>query len=380
LAGLRDQHDQAVAHIAAIIRGDDGSDQLAKDRTHGLSYSKLFLGKDSGTPSDVIPAADRIDVNTASGQQILALVANCISTYMGDLRFQHDEFGRFTGSPYDVFLRVNHLPVQPNGGESIPQYNQRLAQILDGLSNPIFIDGKYGASQYHDQPFQSGATELAGRKIFLKAASGATDGSQHAGNCAACHQAPNSSDFSFHNTGAAQEEYDAANGAGAFASLAVLAKADRDQNYDLYLPVTVSHPNASERFRHAPVAGSPQFADLGLWNIYLNPDKPNPQANIKSVICGAGQDCFADQGLGNTIARFKTPTLRDLEDSAPYFHNGSKARFNDVIEFYLNSSQLARQGLLRNAPAEFQNLSLSEDDVAALVAFLKSLTEDYDDG
>jgi cytochrome c peroxidase len=87
----------------------------------------------------------------------------------------------------------------------------------------------------------------------------------------------------------------------------------------------------------------------------------------------------ADQGLGNTIARFKTPTLRDLEDSAPYFHNGSKAWFHDVIEFYLNSSQLARQGLLRNAPAEFQNMSLSEDDVAALVAFLKSLTEDYDD-
>jgi cytochrome c peroxidase len=97
------------------------------------------------------------------------------------------------------------------------------------------------------------------------------------------------------------------------------------------------------------------------------------------VICGAGQDSSADQGLGNTIARFKTATLRDLEDSAPYFHNGSQARFNDVIEFYLNSSQLARQGLLRNAPAEFQNMSLSEDDVAALVAFLKSLTEDYND-
>ena len=152
MAGLRDQHDQAVAHIAAIIRGDDGSDQLAKDRTHGLSYSKLFLGKDSGTPSDVIPAADRIDVNTASGQQILALVAKCISTYMEDLRFRHDEFGRFMGSPYDVFLRVNHLPVQPNGGETIPQYNQRLAKILDGLSNPIFIDGKYGRSNIMISP------------------------------------------------------------------------------------------------------------------------------------------------------------------------------------------------------------------------------------
>ena len=86
-----------------------------------------------------------------------------------------------------------------------------------------------------------------------------------------------------------------------------------------------------------------------------------------------------DQGLGNTIARFKTPTLRDLEDSAPYFHNGSKPKFGDVVEFYITSSGLAREGLLRNAPAEFQNMSLSEEDVAALVAFLKSLTEDYDD-
>jgi len=35
--------------------------------------------------------------------------------------------------------------------------------------------------------------------------------------------------------------------------------------------------------------------------------------------------------------------------------------------------------LLRNAPAQFANMSLSEEDVAALVAFLQSLTEDYDD-
>ena len=318
-------------------------------------------------------------MNKASDAQIVALVAKCISTYMGDLLFQQDEFGRFIGSPYDVFLRINHLPVQPNAGETVPQYNQRLAKILDGLTSPSFVDGKYGAFQYHDQPFQFGATELAGLRIFLRVANGATDGSQHAGNCAACHQAPNFSDFSFHNTGASQEEYDAANGAGAFASLAIPSKADRDQNYDLYLPITVNHPTASERFRHVAIAGSPQFADLGLWNVYLNPDMSKPQANIKSVICATGQDCSVDQGLGNAVARFKTPVLRDLEDSAPYFHNGSKARFTDVVEFYISSSQLARLGSLRNAPAEFQNMSLSEDDVAALVAFLKSLTEDYDD-
>jgi hypothetical protein len=374
------QHAQAIAHIASIIRGDDGSDQLAKDRTGSFSYGALFLGTDPSITSDLrIPAADRINVSTATDQQILDLVAKCISTYMGDLLFTHDKFGRFIASPYDVFLRVNHLPVQPNAGESTQQYAQRLYGLVVNLSNPIYIDGSYGAFQYHAQPFAFGATELAGLKIFLKAASNATDGSQHAGNCAACHQPPNFSDFSFHNTGVSQEEYDGANGSGAFAALVVPSLADRNANYDLYLPATLNHPNASERFRHPAQAGSPQFADLGMWNIYLNPDVPNPQNALASVVCATGNNCSVDNGLANTIAQFKTPTLRDLEDSAPYFHNGSKAKFDDVVTFYINMSQLARQGQMLNAPHEFQSMSLSNDDLTALVAFLKSLTEDYDD-
>jgi hypothetical protein len=374
------QSQQALAQIALVIRQDDGSDQLAQERTNGLSYAKLFAGTDPKiTPDLLIPAADRIDVTTASPDQILNLVAKCISTYMGDLLFQQDEFGRYIGSPYDVFLRINHLPVQPKAGESIPQYNQRLYQIVLGLSNPNWVDGKLGSFQYHPFPFQFGPTEFAGLKIFLKAANGATDGSQHAGNCASCHLAPNFSDFSFHNTGVAQEEYDAAHGAGSFMDLPIPSLADRTANYDLYLPATASHPNAAETFRRAADASHPGYADLGLWNIYLNPDMPNPQAGLKGVVCAAGQNCSVDQGLANTVAQFKTPILRDLEDSSPYFHNGGKVQLEDVVQFYINNSQLARQGLLRNAPVEFRNMSLSSEDLNALVAFLLSLTEDYDD-
>ncbi len=374
------QYQQALANVALIVRGDDGSSQLAIDRTNGLSYSTLFLGKDPRITSDLlIPAADRIDVNSATPDQILDLVAKCISTYMGDLLFRQDEFGRYIGSPYDVFLRINHLPVEPNAGESIPQYNQRLANIINGLSNPVWVDGSYGSFQYHAQPFAFGPTELAGLKIFLQVANSPTDGSQHAGNCASCHQAPNFSDFAFHNTGASQEEYDSVHGAGAFVDLSIPSLGIRSANFDLYLPASANHPNAAEPFRRAADPNNPAYADLGLWNIYLNPDIPNPQANLKSVVCAAGEDCSVDQGLGNTIARFKTPILRDLEDSSPYFHNGSKLQLKDVVQFYINSSQLARQGLLRNAPAEFRNMSLSTDDLNALVAFLLSLTEDYDD-
>lgn len=151
------------------------------------------------------------------------------------------------------------------------------------------------------------------------------------------------------------------------------------QNADLYMPASANHPNASERFRHPAVAGNPQYADLGLWNVYLNPDIPNPQANLSLIVCAISANCAVDQGLATTIAQFKTPTLRDLEDSAPYFHNGSKGKFDDVVNFYINSAQLARQGKLRNGAVEFAGMSLSVNDLNALVAFLKSLTEDYDD-
>jgi cytochrome c peroxidase len=145
------------------------------------------------------------------------------------------------------------------------------------------------------------------------------------------------------------------------------------------LPPSPNHPTASERFRHAAVAGSPQFADLGMWNVYLNLDLPKPQATLNQVVCANPASCAVDQGLATTIAQFKTPTLRDLEDSAPYFHNGSAPKFDDVVNFYINAALLARQGNLRNPPAEFGGMSLSAADLDALVAFLKALTEDYDD-
>jgi cytochrome c peroxidase len=254
-----------------------------------------------------------------------------------------------------------------------------LLGLVENLGSPVFVDASSGSFKYHPQPFVFGAIELQGLKIFLRSALGTEDGSQHSGNCASCHLPPNFTDFRFHNNGSSQEEYDAANGTGAFMSLAIPTQAERIQNPDLYMPPSASHPNASERFRHPAVAGNAIYADLGLWNVYLNPDIPNPQTNLTTIVCAIAANCAMDQGLATTIAQFKTPTLRDLEDSAPYFHNGSKPKFDDVVAFYINASQLARQGQLRNGASEFQGMSLSSEDIDALVAFLKALTEDYDD-
>lgn len=373
------QYSQAIAHIAQVIREDDGSGQLAADRLDGLSYATIFKGTDSRITSDILlPTSQRLDVSTASDMDVVNEVALCIATYMKDLLFQRDAFGRYIGSPYDNFLRVNHLPQAPLSGQTKTAYTQQLYQQLLALTNPIYITPANGSFQYHNQPYRFGPTELQGLKIFLAAATpGSTVGG--AGNCAACHQPPDFSDFVFHNNGVSQEEYDTANGQGAFLQLAIPTNAMRLANFDAYMPASPNHPNALEVFRHEAVAGSPQYADLGLWNIYLNPDVPNPQANLQGFVCAPGNDCSTDQGLASTIAQFKTPVLRDLEDSAPYFHNGSAITFNDVVNHYINMSALARTGLMRNAPPEFANMSLTQNDVAALVAFLQSLTEDYDD-
>jgi cytochrome c peroxidase len=373
------QYSQAIAHIAQIIRQDDGSSQLAADRLNGLSYAVLFKGTDPRIPSDLLlPASQRLDVSTATDTQVVGEVAICIAQYMKDLLFQRDSFGRYIGSPYDNFLRVNHLPQQPLAGETKAAYNQRLYQQLLALSNPIYITASDGSFKYHSQPYKFGALELQGLKIFLASASaGAVNA--HAGNCGSCHQAPDFSDFVFHNNGVSQKEYDDANGSGAFLNLFIPTNAQRLASFDTYMPASPTHPNASEAFRHPAGPNNPAYADLGLWNIYLNPDVSTPQANLASFVCAPGKDCSADGGLASTIAQFKTPVLRDLEDSAPYFHNGSAPKFDDVVNHYIQMSQLARSKAMRNAPPEFANMSLNQDDLTALVAFLQALTEDYDD-
>ncbi len=62
-------------------------------------------------------------------------------------------------------------------------------------------------------------------------------------------------------------------------------------------------------------------------------------------------------GKWKDIGRFKGPTLRGLAARAPYFHNGSAARLEDVIGFY---------------DARFQ-IGLTEQEKADLLAFLAAL-------
>jgi hypothetical protein len=58
-------------------------------------------------------------------------------------------------------------------------------------------------------------------------------------------------------------------------------------------------------------------------------------------------------------------------------HTGRFATLENIIGFYRGSSDLARSGDLRNGALPIQGIALTAADVPFVVAFLKSLNEDY---
>jgi len=166
----------------------------------------------------------------------------------------------------------------------------------------------------HDQLFEFGTNELEGLKIFLapggrrneprdRFAQPRFDGrAGRTGNCAACHTPPAFTDFIFHNTGSTQEEYDAIHGPGSFQYVFVPGLATRQSNYDAYLPPTPNHPNATGKFETPPAPNQPGAVDIGLWNVFANPDFPAPQPALRQIL---------PELLGVPTPQIENPTMRN---------------------------------------------------------------------
>ncbi|HXB71167.1 MAG TPA: cytochrome c peroxidase [Candidatus Acidoferrales bacterium] len=70
---------------------------------------------------------------------------------------------------------------------------------------------------------------------------------------------------------------------------------------------------------------------------------------------------------------FKTPTIRNTEFTGPYFHNGGASTLEQVVDFYSRGGNTPGDA---NLGPGIQPLSFSASDKAALVAFMKSLSDD----
>ena len=383
---LPSERAQAVAHLADVVRRDDGSSELALE-FGGLSYAELFLGTD--VPDEYqLPAALRLDVLSASDEEVLAAVATLIAAYTEELAFARDANGEYSASPYDRFLENNDLPRKPDPGEDGLSYARRLRAELELLQMPVWVkvpEDQGFAS--HDQTFIFTSRELAGLRIFLSEPAGALPTAAELsagkiGNCVACHVPPDFSDFLFHGSGVSQAEYDGLHGQGAFVALEVPDLAERSADPELYLPASANLPGGLGPFRAQPSLSDPALADLGLWNSFANEALPGQQADLRALVElveGPGSELLSDaELLPETEAAFRTPSLRDLGHSDPYGHHGGFANLDDVFAHYLTFSALARAGQVRNADPRLAGIALQPGDLEVLDAFLRSLNEDYE--
>lgn len=90
---------------------------------------------------------------------------------------------------------------------------------------------------------------------------------------------------------------------------------------------------------------------------------------------GLDLDTSADQGAGD--GAFKTASLRNIELTAPYMHDGRFSTLSEVVEHY-NSGIQAHPDLdnrLKNRRGQPLRMNLSEQEKQALVAFMKTLTD-----
>jgi len=100
------------------------------------------------------------------------------------------------------------------------------------------------------------------------------------------------------------------------------------------------------------------FTDLQYHNVGIGMDKPNPDTG-RGKITGKPEETGA----------FKTPTLRDVARSAPYFHDGSVATLEEAVDLML-------AGGIDNPHLDRKNLekrTITKEQREDLLAFLRSL-------
>lgn len=202
-----------------------------------------------------------------------------------------------------------------NMGKAIAAYESRISY------GPSRFDKYIEATLARDGKAQEvlSTQEVRGLRAFLTR-----------GQCVTCHNGPLMTDHAFHNTGVP--------------------------------PLDPKKPDRGRAQGVRKLLGD-EFNCLG------------PYSDAKPQQCGELNFLSTDDP-GNQAA-FRTPSLRNVSARSPYMHAGQFASLEDVLRHYAQSpraalghSELARPG---EKHADRQRIKLSNEDIADLAAFLRTL-------
>jgi len=126
------------------------------------------------------------------------------------------------------------------------------------------------------------------------------------------------------------------------------------------------------------------FTDFSYDNLGVpaNPNSPFLSQDPEFNPDGVG---FVDFGLGSVLSnvaengKFKVPSLRNINLTAPYMHNGVFDTLEEVLNFY---SERDDDGVIPEVAVNVNNdelgsLGLSTQEKADIIAFLKTLSDGY---
>jgi cytochrome c peroxidase len=96
---------------------------------------------------------------------------------------------------------------------------------------------------------------------------------------------------------------------------------------------------------------------------------------LNSTHSGSDMGRYNVTGNPLDIGKFKTPTLRNIELTGPYMHDGRFETLEEVVEFYSTGLQDSPTIDPLMKSVHEGGVMLTPEDKVALVAFLKSLTD-----
>jgi cytochrome c peroxidase len=140
------------------------------------------------------------------------------------------------------------------------------------------------------------------------------------------------------------------------------------------------HPN-----RPAEDGSPPVLTDFTYDNLGVPPNPENPFYLLPAELNPDGTR-FVDLGLGVTVddpaenGKFRVPTLRNVEITAPYLHNGVFKTLFQVVAFYNTRDVMgwpAPEVAETVNKEELGDLGLTNQEMEDLVAFLKTLTDGW---
>ena len=108
--------------------------------------------------------------------------------------------------------------------------------------------------------------------------------------------------------------------------------------------------------------------DQGFHNLGVRPTAED----LGRAGLGPAAASFSVSGSAFDRGAFKTPGLRNVKLTAPYFHNGGKATLADVVAFYTRGGDFANP----ERAGDLQPRSFDASDQAALVDFLTNALTD----